>query len=428
MRSIRWFLIGALLASLFVMRPIAQDPSSIIRLTSDGWLVGAGNAVPLLLGSNGKGFIKISETGVITFINSPSPTFAAADGTVGAPSFTFLSDTTKGFYSPAANQIGVAIGGAVLYAFRDATNGFFLASGVRLSFNDDLALFREGASHLFQRLNTTAQRLSIANTYTGTTNYESFSIDWVTAPNVALIGSRTAATGTVRRLRLVTQESSGADAGLILEMNRDISAAGLFRFTYGTLTTGVAANYGNATPLVVVEPLNVATSGSPVVFRVSPTYNQSASSAANTDILINRTETSVGSGAQRFIDAQVAGSSRFYVTASGATGRAVQMATINQTAPTCSASCGTSPSVVGSDTAMIVTMGASGVPASPFTVTFNGTWAAAPSCTVMSALNTMVVGKMAIAAPTTTTTVIVTTNGTAPGTSDKYFIHCIGIQ
>lgn len=105
-----------------------------------------------------------------------------------------------------------------------------------------------------------------------------------------------------------------------------------------------------------------------------------------------------------------------------------QVAMLQTTVPTCSGSCGTSPSVVGSDTVMIVTMGSSGVPASPFTVTFNGTWAAAPACSVTSALTTMVVGKMAIAVQPSTTTITVTTNGTAPGVSDKYSIICFGVQ
>lgn len=98
------------------------------------------------------------------------------------------------------------------------------------------------------------------------------------------------------------------------------------------------------------------------------------------------------------------------------------------TPPTCSASCGTSPSVSGSDTAMTVTMGATGAPASPFTVTFNTTWAAAPSCTANASKTGMVAGKAPILVVPSTTTVVVTTNGTAPGTADTYTIHCIGVQ
>ncbi|MBP6855508.1 MAG: hypothetical protein KBC26_00815 [Candidatus Pacebacteria bacterium] len=56
------------------------------------------------------------------------------------------------------------------------------------------------------------------------------------------------------------------------------------------------------------------TSGSNVAFRINPTYNQSSGTAANTDLLINRTETAVGSGTQRLIDAQVGGVSKFNVT------------------------------------------------------------------------------------------------------------------
>jgi hypothetical protein len=97
-------------------------------------------------------------------------------------------------------------------------------------------------------------------------------------------------------------------------------------------------------------------------------------------------------------------------------------------APTCSANCGTSPTVVGSDTAMLVTMGASGVPASAWVVTFSAAWRSAPACSVTSALASMVVGKQAIAVVTTTTTLTVTTNGTAPATSDAYMILCGGVS
>lgn len=105
-----------------------------------------------------------------------------------------------------------------------------------------------------------------------------------------------------------------------------------------------------------------------------------------------------------------------------------QLAVFQTTVPTCSTNCGTSPSVVGSDTFMKVTMGSSGSPASGWVVTFNGTWAAAPSCTVQMALSGMVVGKQALTAVATATTLTVVTNGTAPSTSDVYAIHCAGVQ
>lgn len=101
----------------------------------------------------------------------------------------------------------------------------------------------------------------------------------------------------------------------------------------------------------------------------------------------------------------------------------------NQTTPpTCTTNCGTSPTVVGTDSVMIVTMGASGSPASAWVVTFNSAWTAVPACIVQSALASMVVGKMAIATVVTTTTMTVTTNGTAPANSDVYQIQCMGVS
>lgn len=96
--------------------------------------------------------------------------------------------------------------------------------------------------------------------------------------------------------------------------------------------------------------------------------------------------------------------------------------------PTCSSNCGTSPSVVGSDTAMKVTMGGTGVPASGWVVTFNGTWAAAPVCAVQMALAGMANTKLPLTAVTTTTTLTVVTNGAAPANSDVYFVLCLGVQ
>jgi hypothetical protein len=46
------------------------------------------------------------------------------------------------------------------------------------------------------------------------------------------------------------------------------------------------------------------TSGTKKCLAVTPSYNQTSGNAANTDLLINRTETSLGSGTQRSIDCQ----------------------------------------------------------------------------------------------------------------------------
>ena len=47
------------------------------------------------------------------------------------------------------------------------------------------------------------------------------------------------------------------------------------------------------------------TSGPNYTLGILPTYNQLSGTAANTDLLINRTQTAIGSGTQLLIDAQV---------------------------------------------------------------------------------------------------------------------------
>ena len=61
---------------------------------------------------------------------------------------------------------------------------------------------------------------------------------------------------------------------------------------------------------------NSASSGANTAVQIVPIYNQTGTAAA-TDLLINRTQTAVGSGAQYLIDAQVATASKFYVTNTG---------------------------------------------------------------------------------------------------------------
>jgi hypothetical protein len=107
---------------------------------------------------------------------------------------------------------------------------------------------------------------------------------------------------------------------------------------------------------------------------------------------------------------------------------ATQLAATQTTVPTCSTNCGTSPSVAGTDTAGIVTMGATGSPASGWVVTFNGTWAAAPACMVMMAKAGMLVTKEPLTVVTTTTTFTVVTNGVAPANGDVYSYICVGTQ
>lgn len=117
-----------------------------------------------------------------------------------------------------------------------------------------------------------------------------------------------------------------------------------------------------------------------------------------------------------------AGTARFQTT-SGAAAVGTQVRTAQATAPTCTTNCGTTPSVSGSDTAMVVTLG-TGAPASPVTVTFNGTWATAPACN--AANRTTAANSVSRVDSTTTTAVIYFLGG--PAASDLVALTCLGVS
>ena len=117
-----------------------------------------------------------------------------------------------------------------------------------------------------------------------------------------------------------------------------------------------------------------------------------------------------------------AGTARFQAT-SGAAGTGTQVRTAQATVPTCTTNCGTSPSVSGTDTAMVITLG-TGVPASPVTVTFNGTWATAPACQASN--RTTAANYITRTDSTTTTAVMYFAAG--PSASDLVALTCLGVS
>ncbi len=194
--------------------------------------------------------------------------------------------------------------------------GTVVLSGSTLQWPLGTDLVEDGANVLSQRNSTNAQRFNVANTFTSSISREDFSVDWQTTANLALVGTRTAATGTGRALGLISQTSNaGSVSGILITR----AAAPLFRMgiTDTSMATwaGATGTTGNYTQLA--DFTNTATTGPNAAVALVPTYNQASGNAANTDLLINRTETLVGSGAQRFLDCQVAGVTKFSVDNAG---------------------------------------------------------------------------------------------------------------
>lgn len=235
---------------------------------------------------------------------------------------------------------------AVTSALNIAAPSITLGTSGNLIGGTDLVELRDG---------TNAQVFRVYNTFTSAISNERFAVDWQTLANTDMVGNRTAATGSSRALVLVSQSVNGGNNYAALQISRtgapfiqmglwDTSGA----FNNTTALTGTLFNLGQFT--------SSAPSGTVITTSVTPTYNQTTSTAANTDFLINRTETSIGSGAQNLIDMQIAGVSKFRVERSGAivtggTGMVVANVGAN--------SCGTTTATIaGNNTLFTITVGA----------------------------------------------------------------------
>lgn len=157
--------------------------------------------------------------------------------------------------------------------------------------------------------------------------------------NVSLTTALTAASGDEVALKLnyTTNKAAGNDTGLLINqtdtaspgtsylINAQVGGSSKFYVTntgscivadgFYAPATLIAFSGNPGTKLHIDGDVgysprftiatNTATSGNGVGLSVTPTYNQTSGTAANTDLLINRTETAVGSGTQRLMSAQV---------------------------------------------------------------------------------------------------------------------------
>lgn len=254
----------------------------------------------------GSGASSTSSTGVSSVtVGSLSPLFTTTTGgTPGVnPSFTFTLTTQV------ANKV---------FASPDGTGG--------------APIFRSLVPADISSTSTaTSATILIGNTGDGLFHEVALSGDATIATSGALMlktipGIAGAYSGLVTGLTIDTSgrvtgiatSTSGGGGGLASVGSTDNSIT-LTLGGGGTTLDGVLnlANPNTWTGLQGFAVTNTAVSGSVHALEISPIYNQSGSTAANTDLFINRTETAVGSGQQLLIDAQVGGVSKFKVDSAG---------------------------------------------------------------------------------------------------------------
>lgn len=167
----------------------------------------------------------------------------------------------------------------------NGTGGNLIQNSVNiLSDNGDLSL-----------PSTATLGLQLYNTADQTTNYERLEMVW--GSDIASIRTISSGSGVKRTLRLQATAASASP-----------------RFDMAALAATESGTRFTATTAAAIT----STSGANGVLAITPTYNQASGTAANTDVLVNRTETAVGSGTQNLLDLQVGGTSRFAVRNTGA--------------------------------------------------------------------------------------------------------------
>jgi len=121
----------------------------------------------------------------------------------GGNAITFVKNGTTIFSFSEVTGVLTTYGGFIAPAGGISGLSYTVSAAGTISWTTDLVVQREAANHLSIRYSTNASILSIANTWTSTTNYERFKIDWQSTANVCRIGtSKGSGGGTARDMTL----------------------------------------------------------------------------------------------------------------------------------------------------------------------------------------------------------------------------------
>ena len=175
--------------------------------------------------------------------------------------------------------------------------------------------------------------------YNATSNKLGFNVNGSGDPEITFDGSGNVGIGTTTPTsRLSVSAPEGENAFAIGNSIYKIDGDGVAYTGWLTVTQGIQMDQNHATMYINYNNYGVAANGladgainlgsgthsetanTNKVIYINPIYNQDASTASNTDLLINRTETSLGSGAQYLISAGTGGASyasKFFVSNAG---------------------------------------------------------------------------------------------------------------
>jgi hypothetical protein len=269
-------------------------------------------------------------------------------------------------YSSAGAVIGTNSGSNRTLTIGNSGAGGHTTSFFRGTGGDYIAIGTSTATHQLTIGTTTsavaasAGGIALYNTADQVTNYERFIAQF--SANVFTLGGQAAGTGTGRSVRLRSETNSGTASSITLTR----ATPPYFNADYNQ--TNVTGN----TPITrFAAATHNASSNVQNIFGISPIITQT-STAGYTALLVQPTETSNGSGPNLLIQAGTAATTTLWALDNNG-----HHITGGKT-PVLS-SCGSGPSISGSDHSGTVT---GGTGSTGCTVTFGTAYATAPHCTV----------------------------------------------
>lgn len=262
-----------------------------------------------------------SSTSIPSFtVNGKGLITAASGNAVIAPAGT-LSGTTLNatVVTSSLTTIGTLVGGSIPYSL--VTGGPTAVSGANPTASLGLTAINGSATTFMRSDGAPALNVGIVPTWTGLHTFSS-SGNSITVPTGNILvssGLVTAGGVTVPAGGVISSTTFAvtSSTNTIAFRNQLMNTGATNWFTFGQWTNNVTNSSGLFN--------NVA---------INTIYNQT-SGALGTDLLLARTETAVGSGAQLFIDMQVGGSSKFSISNknlfsfAGVAGTAYQVPQVN---------------------------------------------------------------------------------------------------
>lgn len=290
----------------------------------------------IILSPNGTGGVGVGTASpqakleVATTVSGEIARFSSSGSSGGYISlYDNLNSTLRGYLSYGASGHSGAI-----------ISDVFLNSGGKLGFstggdNERMTIVSTGNVLFGTTTDSSNGRIQLA-THTVNTGGIGFGTDtslWRSAAGIlrfgdtgsdnaqfVLNGNGGAGLAIIQAGTVGTINANRSTGSLILQTNSttvatflatNTSGSGQIQFATGSSSTAGAISFAFGGGTIS------NTSGSHTSFYLNPTYNQASGTAANTDFLINRTQTAVGSGTQLLIDAQVSTVSKFSVTSAG---------------------------------------------------------------------------------------------------------------